>query len=482
MKPFVHKFRTAKYCYIYDVNTNRVFRVKETTFELIDQQKLDDPKTLKYHYPQYSMELIEGSLLEILDARKKGFNSSHRPKKMVFGNGTPIEDLCSISKHQHLILNVTEKCNLRCSYCVYSGKYTGKRTHSEKQMSLETAKKAVDKFLERASDRCSISFYGGECLLNFRLIKSITDYVTERSTKEVNWSMTTNGTLLTPEICAYLVKRGFILNISLDGPKHIHDRYRIFKDGTGTFDIIIKNLDYMNANYPDYYMNNVMFLVVNAPPFNLKEVEIFFREDPLFKRNIVNLNYIKYNIKDFYKATCEDHNKYNEDLEELMNAFCHKISNGNEGSSIIRSRYEKDFLRFYHRPKTSLPDIIRPNGCCIPGERCIFVSIDGSLHVCEKMDDSYKIGDVDNWIEPLLVKELCDEYVSISQDCFTCWACRLCPRCFDSFVSNLRLDKETRLIKCHATRTHFHKVLIAYYSIYEQNKLALDYLQNMDEE
>lgn len=479
MKPFIHKFRTEKNCYVYDVNTNRVLRVGETTFELIDRDESSELEKLNQGF-HHSTELVEESLREISEGKKKGFFSSHRPNSMAFGNGTPIEDLCSISKYQHLILNVTEKCNLRCSYCIYSGKYNGKRTHGEEQMSPELAKKAIDSFLERASDKCTVSFYGGECLLNFKLIKSIIDYVTDISIKEVNWSMTTNGTLLTPEICAYLVKRDFHLSISLDGPKQIHDRYRIFRDGTGTFDVIINNLDYMNANYPDYYKNNVMFLAVNAPPFSLKEVEAFFREEPLCKENKVSLNNIKYNINNFYAPTYEDIRRYSEDLEELLDIFCHQISKGNEASGIIRDKYEKDFVCFYQRPKTGLKDSINLNGCCLPGNRRIFVSVDGSIYACEKMDGCYKIGDVESWIEPQLVKKLYDGYIKISRDCSDCWACRLCPRCFASFVNTFKMDKKIRLIECRATRDHLHKVLIAYYSIYEENNLALDYLQDME--
>ena len=85
-KPFVHKFKTAKYRYVYDVNTNRVLRVGATTFQIIDEKTLNDPNTIKYRYPQYSIEEIEESLSEIFDAKEKGLFSSHRPNAMAFGS------------------------------------------------------------------------------------------------------------------------------------------------------------------------------------------------------------------------------------------------------------------------------------------------------------------------------------------------------------------------------------------------------------
>lgn len=78
------------------------------------------------------------------------------------------------SKLQSICLQVTQDCNLRCKYCAYSENYKN-RVHNNKTMSIETAKKAVDFLIHNSSesDIVGISFYGGEPLLNFKLIRKV---------------------------------------------------------------------------------------------------------------------------------------------------------------------------------------------------------------------------------------------------------------------------------------------------------------------
>ena len=84
------------------------------------------------------------------------------------------QNLGLLSEHYlgNLILQVTQQCNLRCKYCAYSGNYYN-RTHSSERMSFDTARKAIDFYLDRSDkmDDLSLSFYGGEPLLEFALIK-----------------------------------------------------------------------------------------------------------------------------------------------------------------------------------------------------------------------------------------------------------------------------------------------------------------------
>ena len=84
---------------------------------------------------------------------------------------------------------MTQQCNLRCEYCAYSGIYDN-RTHSNKRMSFETAKKSIDFFLDHSRDSESIAFgfYGGEPLLEASLIEKCIDYINKNvEGKEVNY-------------------------------------------------------------------------------------------------------------------------------------------------------------------------------------------------------------------------------------------------------------------------------------------------------
>lgn len=158
--------------------------------------------------------------------------------------GTEIIEHYIKTRIQQLTLQVTQQCNLRCDYCAYSGIYDRNRIHSKLRMSFETAKKAIDFFLERSVERLDIfvSFYGGEPLLEFELIKQCVEYINNQAEgKRINYIMITNGTLLSDKVVDYLVENNFALSVSLDGSKE-HDVNRKFVNGEGSFDTIINNI------------------------------------------------------------------------------------------------------------------------------------------------------------------------------------------------------------------------------------------------
>ena len=94
---------------------------------------------------------------------------------------TPIDSQEKVSANaKTLIIELTEQCNLRCSYCVFDDNYENERSHSSKKISIDLAKKSIDDFLTRTSDEAYIIFYGGEPLLEFKIIKELTDYAKNR--------------------------------------------------------------------------------------------------------------------------------------------------------------------------------------------------------------------------------------------------------------------------------------------------------------
>ena len=142
---------------------------------------------------------------------------------------------------QQLILSVTEKCNFRCKYCVYyDEKYT--TDYALSNMNFSIAKMAIDEFLSNSkySDKRCISFYGGEPLMNFDLIKKCVAYINSKKLlSPIDYLITTNGLRINKNIAHFLYKNKFFVNISMDGTKNIHDRYRKLINGANTFDIII---------------------------------------------------------------------------------------------------------------------------------------------------------------------------------------------------------------------------------------------------
>lgn len=96
----------------------------------------------------------------------------------------------------HYSIEVTERCNLRCKYCIYHEDGVGFREFGKKDISQDTLKKAIDLLKNSKSNDFVISFYGGEPLLRFDLIKWCIDYAKETlKGKELRFNMTTNATL-----------------------------------------------------------------------------------------------------------------------------------------------------------------------------------------------------------------------------------------------------------------------------------------------
>ena len=143
-----------------------------------------------------------------------------------------------------LSLAIAQKCNLACSYCyAREGDFGGEA----KSMPLDVALAAVDHlFAGRGeSDSVMLVFLGGEPLLNRSVLRATTNYAARLARQRrvrIAFSITTNGTLLTPEDGVFFETHGFAVSISLDGIDETHDQLRAFKSGSGTFARIVANV------------------------------------------------------------------------------------------------------------------------------------------------------------------------------------------------------------------------------------------------
>src|SRR5258706_14460000 len=110
-------------------------------------------------------------------------------------------------------------------------------------MDWETAQCSVDYLLAQSEGRRSvhITFFGGETLMNFPMLRQVIDYASEQAARKgvkIDFSLTTNATLLTPVIIDYLAANTVGVTVSLDGPREMNDAFRVFSNGRGSYDII----------------------------------------------------------------------------------------------------------------------------------------------------------------------------------------------------------------------------------------------------
>jgi His-Xaa-Ser system radical SAM maturase HxsB len=139
----------------------------------------------------------------------------------------------------HIIVP-TFRCNQKCVYCHSASKPPGIRGYD---MDRKTAKSVVDFIFTSPAETLVIEFQGGDCSLNFGIVKYVIEYakeVAEKNGKEVKFSVVTNLTTMTEEILGFLKDHKVMgLSTSLDGPKEVHDANRKYIDGRGTYDDVV---------------------------------------------------------------------------------------------------------------------------------------------------------------------------------------------------------------------------------------------------
>lgn len=132
-----------------------------------------------------------------------------------------------------VILHLSTNCNLSCKYCYAS------KTRYAGVMSLDTAKTAVHLASREGKESFCVSFFGGEPLLHFDLIREIVNYARQTAqahAQQVAFRMSTNGLLFTPDVLDYCRENAILLAVSCDGNRTAHDAQRVFDDGSGSFD------------------------------------------------------------------------------------------------------------------------------------------------------------------------------------------------------------------------------------------------------
>ncbi|UUV19016.1 radical SAM protein [Fusobacteria bacterium ZRK30] len=135
-----------------------------------------------------------------------------------------------------LKINVNNKCNLKCKYCYASeGTYNGESKEISDNTILE-----VEKLIKKFKTIDTITFFGGEPMLSIKKIKNICER-TRKINEDISFFMQTNGTTLSQEGIKIIKKYNIQVTLSVDGPKEINDKNRVFKNNKGTYDKIYKN-------------------------------------------------------------------------------------------------------------------------------------------------------------------------------------------------------------------------------------------------
>ena len=352
------------------------------------------------------------------------------------------------------IVTPTMRCNARCVYCHSRAKHVDEK---DVDMDRETAKKIVDFIMKAPSDSHIIEFQGGDTLLNYDTTEFIIDYARDRAEEEgkrISFSLVTNLTLMNEDIIDSLKKREIKgLATSLDGPKDIHDKNRIYaRDGRGTYEDTVHWINRINNEFSDDFNLNAMTTVTSHALGRGKDIVDEFVDlgfNGIWLRPLNNLGYAKdtwdqigYTQKEFFNFWTNsldyimEVNRNGYKLHELMAiVFLYKIFDD----------YDPNYV-----------DIMSP---CGAGIGQLVYKYNGDIHTCDegKIDEMFKLGNVyESKYTEIFDNETLISMVDISSKesyiCNNCeWKpfCGVCPvatyKQQGSIVSKVCEDERTRM-------------------------------------
>lgn len=340
----------------------------------------------------------------------------------------------SIENLKQLTFEVTGLCNLKCVYCCYGDYYDGFDSNRF-NMSFDKAKNIIDYlFYFWKNERiCNpdidfyISFYGGEPLLNFDLIKEIIEYSTSKLKKyrNVKYSMTTNAVLLDKYI-DYLVDKNVLLLVSLDGNSD-GNGFRVNFEGKSCYDKIYNNIKYIQDVYSDYFLNKVEFNTV------------------LHSGNSVNtIN--EYFSREFHKTTTITELSQDNLKRKCKNMFYDKLYKSYIGDLGFNGKNDKErLIHFLKRCTGDYYDTynsflqlqnnyaVFQTSTCLPFAKKMFVTASGKVLPCERISQIYELGHVTDDSVNIDFDDIARKFNSlldvISKMCFDCYNKRSCDKC-----------------------------------------------------
>jgi len=285
-----------------------------------------------------------------------------------------------------LCLLIAQDCNLRCRYC-YAG--DGCYGAAPSLMTWEVAQAALDLFLREAgdADHLSLLFFGGEPLLNFPLLRQVAESLEERAKqagKRLDLIVSTNATLLTPEVAAYLLDHHIEVLVSLDGPIEVHDLLRPDASGKGTYERVVGNL----RTLLDEHKLELNAVATITHQFPQTEAVITHLLDLGFRRAWARP---VASPDPQYALDGQDWDTYFAGYRALAERFYAEAEQGRLfGWATLIHRLQQ------------LEHNEGPHYRCAAGTRQISVAVNGTLYPCHRLvgDERYRWGDVFSGLEP----------------------------------------------------------------------------------
>lgn len=415
----IHQYQNNGYNIVLDVNSGAVHVVDETAYKVIESlcelnpehtvDTLKDSSAIEYiteHLKQYSRQDLEDVLADVIELTEQGRLFTRDIYENFVGEvkkrKTVVKALC---------LHIAHDCNLACKYCfAEEGEYHGRRA----LMSYEVGKKALDFLIANSGSRrnLEVDFFGGEPLMNWQVVKDLVAYGREQEKthdKHFRFTLTTNGVLLNDEIQDFVNKEMDNVVLSLDGRKEINDNMRPFRNGKGSYDLIVPKFQKLaeSRNQEKYYIRGT-----------------FTRNNLDFSKDILHFADLGFEQMSMEPVVGPDTDSYAIRPEDLPQIF-------EEYDSLAKTMIERERsgngFNFFHFmiDLEGGPCVYKRLSGCGSGTEYLAVTPWGDLYPCHQFvgEDDFLMGNVDDGI---VKPEIADEFRGCSvyskDKCKNCFA------------------------------------------------------------
>lgn len=374
----------------------------------------------------------------------------------------PLKRFEAMPNADMFVISITEQCNLRCSYCCYSGAYSNNRTHSNLSMTEDDVNDIVRFIKGFVNDKpIRIAFYGGEPLMHYSLLQFAIKKAIDDLGPDTSFSVSTNGTLLSSDKIEWLVAHDVELHISIDGTAQYHDTYRKDVLGHGTFEGIHKALEYIYETHPEYLPK--VFLLMTLP-----SIDMLANIAEQWQQDNILMNIAPTKITGLAPNFCQGVDKA--ECEHVKGQHLHllDIYEAHPEYLVLKTYFNQCISYWKNRPIVDADGPI-PMATCLPLNAKLYIDASMQIGVCEKMPDNIRLGNIQYGINWDKANDLVAKYYEKRvHRCAHCPAIRMCDLCLTAVEFN---DNQWDIL-CHNERVYARLYMLLFCEMAERRMIA----------